>query len=182
VSRIGKKPISIPEKVEVKIDGAKVSVKGPKGSLEKSFIPKGITIARDKGVLNVVPETEERNHRALQGLTRTLINNMIVGVTKGFTRDLEITGVGYRAELTGGKVLTLALGYSHPVVFPLPAGISATVDPKQTKITLAGIDKELLGQTAANLRSKKPPEPYKGKGIKYAEERVRIKEGKAGAS
>jgi ribosomal protein L6P/L9E len=120
VSRIGKKPISIPEKVDVKIDGAKVSVKGPKGSLEKSFIPKGITIARDKGVLNVV--------------------------------------------------------------FPLPAGISATVDPKQTKITLAGIDKELLGQTAANLRSKKPPEPYKGKGIKYAEERVRIKEGKAGAS
>jgi large subunit ribosomal protein L6 len=103
-------------------------------------------------------------------------------VTKGFTRDLEITGVGYRAELTNKTTLTLTLGYSHPVVFPLPEGISATVDPKQTKITLAGIDKELLGQTAANLRSKKPPEPYKGKGIKYAEERVRIKEGKAGAS
>lgn len=181
MSRIGKKPIAIPEKVDVKVDGAKVAVKGPKGSLEKSFIPRGISVTREGTTLKVVPATQERNERALQGLTRTLINNMIVGVTKGFTRELEINGVGYRAEVAG-KVLTLTLGYSHPVVFPLPEGISAAVDAKQTKITLTGIDKELLGQTAANLRAKKPPEPYKGKGIKYAEERIRIKEGKAGAS
>lgn len=184
MSRIGKKPIAIPAKVEVAIDGPKVAVSGPKGKLEKSFIPREVTIKRDGDVLNVIPASQSRQHRALQGLTRTLINNMITGVTQGFTRELEINGVGYRAEASG-KVLTLTLGYSHPVIFPLPEGISATVnvvDPKQTRITLSGIDKELLGQTAANLRAKRPPEPYKGKGIKYVEERIRMKEGKAGAS
>jgi large subunit ribosomal protein L6 len=114
-------------------------------------------------------------------MTRAIINNMVVGVTKGFTRELEINGVGYKAELSG-KVLTLALGFSHPVVFPLPEGITAAVDAKQTRITLSGIDRALLGQTAANLRGKKPPEPYKGKGVKYVEERIRMKEGKAGSS
>jgi large subunit ribosomal protein L6 len=182
MSRIGKKLISLPDKVSVDVKGAKVIVKGPKGTLEKSFVPTGISVKIEGKTLQVVSDSQERLARAKQGMTRALINNMVMGVTNGFTRDLEITGVGYKAELTGKDKLTLALGFSHPVVFPLPAGISAVVDPKQTKITLSGIDRELLGQTAANLRGKKPPEPYKGKGIKYAEERIRMKEGKAGAS
>jgi len=181
MSRIGKMPIEIPDKVKISISGPTVKVEGPKGKLEKSFVPPDVTIEQSGKILNVVPKTQERTHRALQGLTRSLLNNMVLGVTKGFTRELEINGVGYRAEVSG-KVLTMTLGYSHPVVFPLPEGISAAVDAKQVKITLSGIDKELLGQTAANLRAKKPPEPYKGKGIKYAEEKIRRKEGKAGAS
>lgn len=181
MSRIGKKPIALPDKVDVKVDGAKVTVKGPKGTLEKTFIPKGVTLKREGTVLTVVAASEERQARAMQGMTRAIINNMVVGVTKGFTRELEINGVGYKAEMEG-RALKLTVGYSHPVIFPVPEGITATIDAKQTKVTLAGLDRELLGQTAANLRARKPPEPYKGKGIKYAEERIRIKEGKAGAS
>jgi large subunit ribosomal protein L6 len=180
VSRIGKKPIVIPEKVSFSVNDSTVTVKGPKGTLEKRFIPAGISVRNDSGTVHVSTESGERSARSLQGLTRTLISNMFVGVTQGFSRELEINGVGYRAELSG-RVLTLSLGYSHPVVFPLPEGISAVVDAKQTKITLSGIDRELLGQTAANLRAKKAPEPYKGKGVKYAEEKIRRKEGKAGS-
>jgi large subunit ribosomal protein L6 len=183
MSRVGKKPIEIPAKVKVAIQAQTIRVEGPKGKLEKTFIPREVTVKQSGTTLTVSPNGEERTHRALQGMTRAIINNMVVGVTQGFTRELEINGVGYRAEVgQGGKLLTMQLGYSHPVVFPLPEGITAAVDAKQTKITLTGIDRELLGQTAANLRAKKPPEPYKGKGIKYVEERIRMKEGKAGAS
>jgi large subunit ribosomal protein L6 len=182
MSRIGKKIIPLPDKVSVSVTSSKVSVKGPKGTLEKDFIPAGISLKQEGKILQVVTATQERQARATQGMVRAIVNNMVTGVTTGFTRELEINGVGYRAELTGKDKLTLALGFSHPVIFPLPAGITAAVDAKQTRITLTGIDRELLGQTAANLRGKKPPEPYKGKGIKYVEERIRTKEGKAGAS
>jgi len=181
MSRIGKKIIPVPDKVSIAVKDSKVTVKGPKGTLEKDFLPSGITIKQEGKIVQVETASQERTDRAKQGMVRAIVNNMVTGVTKGFVRELEINGVGYRAELTG-KNLTLALGFSHPVIFPLPDGITAAVDAKQTRITLSGIDKALLGQTAANLRGKKPPEPYKSKGVKYVEERIRTKEGKAGAS
>jgi large subunit ribosomal protein L6 len=177
MSRIGKKPIIIPAGVKVALSGRTVKVEGPKGRLERELHDQ-VEIRVEADQIQVIPP-DQRTGGALQGLTRTLVANMVDGVTKGFTRGLEINGVGYRAELKG-TTLNLALGYSHPVEYPLPAGVSAEVE-KQTKITLSGIDKELVGATAAKIRSFRPPEPYKGKGIKYADERILRKAGKAGA-
>ena len=178
MSRIGKKPIIIPAGVKVALNGRTVKVEGPKGRLERELHDQ-VEIRVEADQIQVHPPNQ-RTGGALQGLTRTLVANMVDGVTKGFTRGLEINGVGYRAELKG-TTLNLALGYSHPVEYPLPAGVSAEVE-KQTKITLSGIDKELVGATAAKIRSFRPPEPYKGKGIRYADEQIRHKVGKAFAS
>lgn len=177
MSRIGKKPIIIPAGVKVALNGQTVKVEGPKGRLER-VLHDQVDVRIEADQIAVSPRNPKAGS-SLQGLTRTLVANMVEGVTKGFTRGLEINGVGYRAELKG-TTLNLALGYSHPVEYALPAGVSAEVD-KQTKITLTGIDKELLGATAAKIRSFRPPEPYKGKGIKYADERILRKAGKAGA-
>ena len=177
MSRIGKQPITIPEGVEVKIDGNKVSVKEPKGSLEKEFNPlMNITIENNE-VIVTRPNDEELS-RSLHGLTRTLIHNMIMGVKDEFKKELEINGVGYRVAKQGNN-LNLTLGYSHPVIFEAPAGITFDV-PNQNQIIVRGIDKELVGQTAAVIRTKRLPEVYKGKGIKYADEVIRRKEGKTG--
>ena len=176
MSRIGKKPIVIPAGVKVALNGRAVKVEGPKGRLERELHDQ-VEVSIEADQIQVAPKNLESGS-ALQGLTRTLVANMVEGVTKGFSKSLEINGVGYRAELKG-TVLNLALGYSHPVEYPLPAGVAAEVE-KQTKITLTGIDKELVGATAAKIRSFRPPEPYKGKGIKYADERIVRKAGKTG--
>ncbi len=175
MSRIGKAPVSVPDKVDVKVDGNHVAVKGPLGNIERRF--KGVNIALDGQQVKVTPVDESRTNRALWGLSRTLIQNMVSGVSQGFTRVLEINGVGYRAEVKG-TTLVLTLGHSHPINFELPQGIKAEVE-KQTTVKLSGVDKELLGQTAAKIRSFRPPEPYKGKGVKYKEETIRRKAGKA---
>ena len=177
MSRIGKLPVTLPEKVEAKVVSGLVSVKGPKGEL-KFTLPKRVAVSVDKDEIKVTREGEDREARSLHGLCRSQISNMVHGVSVGFRRELEINGVGYRAELKG-SALHLALGYSHPVVYELPKGISAEVDAKRTKISLLGIDKQLLGNTAAEVRGFRPPEPYRGKGIKYAEETIRRKEGKS---
>lgn len=177
MSRVGKLPITIPDGVEVKIDGNKVSVKGPKGSLEKELNPI-ISVAIDGNTINVTRQNDEALSRSLHGLTRTLINNMIIGVKDEFKKELEINGVGYRVAKQGNN-LNLTLGYSHPVIFEAPAGITFDV-PNPNQIIVRGIDKELVGQTAAVIRTKRLPEVYKGKGIKYADEVIRRKEGKAG--
>ncbi|MCB2187770.1 MAG: 50S ribosomal protein L6 [Deltaproteobacteria bacterium] len=178
MSRVGKKPIEVPSSVEVKIDGQKIEVKGAMGTLSREFHPL-VAIEREEGQLAVKPVDETQKARALWGLSRTLLFNMVTGVSQGFKRVLEINGVGYRAEVTG-NVLKLSLGFSHPVNFELPQGVTASVE-KNTILTLNSIDKELLGQTAATIRAYRPPEPYKGKGVKYAEEVIRRKVGKAGA-
>ena len=177
MSRIGNKPITVPEGVEIKIDGQKVTVKGPKGSLEKEF-HKNMKINLEGNVITVVRPDNEPSNRSLHGLTRTLLNNMIEGTTKGFERKLEVNGVGYRASKKGNNLL-LNLGYSHPVEMEAPEGITFDV-PNPNEIIVKGMDKELVGQTAAVVRTKRPPEVYRGKGIKYAEEHIRRKEGKAG--
>ena len=177
MSRIGNKPITVPQGVEVKIDGQKITVKGPKGSLEKEF-HKNMKINLEDNVITVVRPDDEPENRSLHGLTRTLLNNMIEGTTKGFERKLEVNGVGYRASKKGNNLL-LNLGYSHPVEVEAPEGITFDV-PSQNEIIVKGMDKELVGQTAAVIRTKRPPEVYRGKGIKYAEEVIRRKEGKAG--
>ena len=178
MSRVGKQPISIPSGVSVDYKPPQITVKGGKAELSRSVHPK-VNVRIDGSVITVSPVDETREARALWGLTRSLINNMVVGVSEGFTRVLEVIGVGYRADVQGDN-LHLALGYSHPVDFPLPRGITASVD-KQNRITLQGADKELLGLTAARIRALRKPEPYKGKGIKYAEEVIQRKVGKAGA-
>lgn len=177
MSRVGKQPVALPSGVEVVIDELKIEVKGPKGVLSRELHPL-VVVGKDDSQLTVRPADDSLKARGLWGLFRTLIANMVTGVSTGFTRVLEINGVGYRAE-AAGDTLKLALGFSHPVEFKLPEGISAKVE-KNTTITLSGIDKELLGQTAATIRAFRPPEPYKGKGIKYAEETIRRKVGKAG--
>lgn len=177
MSRIGKKPIEIPAGVKVSLAGENISVQGPKGQLSR-VIPAKVEVSVEADSIAVKRFEGGRVDTSLQGLTRTLIANMVEGVTKGFERVLEINGVGYRAEIKGA-VLNLALGYSHPVEYQLPKGVTAEVE-KQTKITLKGIDKELIGATAAKIRSFRAPEPYKGKGIKYAEERIVRKAGKTG--
>lgn len=176
MSRIGNKEIIVPTGVELNINGNVATVKGPKGTLTKEF-DKHITLNVNENVINVVRESDA--YKALHGLTRTLLSNMIDGVTKGFDRTLEINGVGYKAAKQGNK-LVLTLGYSHPVEFVDGDGITLEV-PSQNTIIVKGIDKEAVGQMAANIRAKRPPEPYKGKGIKYAGEVIRRKEGKAGA-
>ena len=177
MSRIGNKPINVPAGVEIKIDGQKITVKGPKGSLEKEF-HKNMNINIEGNVLTVKRPDNEPANRSLHGLTRTLINNMIIGTTNGFERKLEVNGVGYRASKKGNNLL-LNLGYSHPVEVEAPEGITFDV-PNPNEIIVKGMDKELVGQTAAVIRTKRPPEVYRGKGIKYAEEVIRRKEGKAG--
>lgn len=179
MSRIGKKPISIPAGVKITVDGDVVRAEGPKGRLSQT-VPAGISATLEKDQLLVGRASDARTVRALHGLTRSLIANMVTGVASGFERKLEIVGIGYRAQMQG-KNIQLALGYSHPVVFSLPDGITAEID-RQTAVTLRGADKALLGQTAAKLRGLRKPDPYKGKGIKYADEVIRRKVGKkAGA-
>ena len=177
MSRIGNKPITVPEGVEVKLEGQNITVKGPKGTLSKE-IHNNIKVSIDGNVIKVERPNDEKENRSLHGLTRTLINNMIEGTVKEFERKLEINGVGYRAQKQGTK-LVLTLGYSHPVEMEAPAGITYDV-PNPNTIIVKGIDKEVVGQTAAVIRTKRPPEVYRGKGIKYAEEVIRRKEGKAG--
>lgn len=177
MSRIGRAPITVPSGVEITISGRNVTVKGPKGVLARS-IPGDITVRQEDSTLVVERPDDERHNRALHGLTRSLVNNMVVGVTDGFNKDLEIVGVGYRATAKGPNQLELALGFSHPVVVDAPEGISFEV-PQPTRISVKGIDKELVGQVAANIRKVRKPEPYKGKGVRYAGERVIRKAGKA---
>ena len=176
MSRIGKTPITLPEKVKVSIsDGQKVIVEGPKGKLNWE-LPKAISLATEGTTLTLMRADEERTTRALHGLSRALLNNMVTGVSKGFRKDLEIQGVGFRAAVKGDK-LDLSIGYSHPVLFPIPKEIKVVVTDN-TKISIEGIDKHLVGQVAADIRAFYPPEPYKGKGIRYSDEKVRRKEGK----
>jgi large subunit ribosomal protein L6 len=177
MSRIGKAPIPLPEKVEVTIEGSSVTVKGPRGTLARSFRPE-VQIVQEGNLIRVTRTREERMARSLHGLSRTLLSNMVTGVSQGFTKQLEIIGVGYRAQMQG-KQLVLQLGYSHPVEFMPPDGIEITVE-SNTKITIKGSDKQTVGDTAARIRSFRPPEPYKGKGIRYQGEFVRRKVGKAG--
>ena len=177
MSRIGNKPITVPEGVEVKLDGQHITIKKPKGSLERD-INSNIKVSIDNNIIKVERPNDEPQNRSLHGLTRTLINNMINGVLHEYKRELEINGVGYRAQKKGND-LVMNLGYSHPVEMQAPAGITFDV-PNPNQIIVRGIDKELVGQTAAVIRTKRPPEVYRGKGIKYAEEHIRRKEGKAG--
>jgi large subunit ribosomal protein L6 len=177
MSRIGRMPIPLPSGVEVTQEGSSLRVKGPLGTLERRIHPE-MKLEREDGELRVVRPTDEPRHRALHGLTRTLVNNMVTGVATGFTKNLEISGVGYRAALQGTK-LVLALGYSHPVEVDPPAGIEFRVETP-TRLAVFGADKELVGQTAAYIRAQRKPEPYKGKGIRYAGEQILRKAGKAG--
>jgi large subunit ribosomal protein L6 len=177
MSRIGKSPIPVPSGVDVTVADRSVTVKGPKGTLARR-LPPDISVRQDGDHLVVERPDDEREHRALHGLTRSLVYNMVVGVTDGFSKDLEIVGVGYRATAQGPSKLELALGFSHPVVVDAPDGVTFEV-PAPTRITVRGIDKEIVGQVAANIRKVRKPEPYKGKGVRYAGEVVRRKAGKA---
>ena len=177
MSRIGNKPITVPTGVEVKIEGQHITVKGPKGTLERDVNPE-ITMKLEDGTITFERSSEERLDKSLHGLTRTLVNNMIEGVQKEFTRELQINGVGYRVQKQGNN-LNLSLGYSHPVIYNAPEGISFDV-PNPNTIIVKGINKEQVGQVAAEIRTKRPPEVYRGKGIKYAEEVIRRKVGKTG--
>jgi len=180
MSRVGKLPVKIPEKVKVAVDGQVVKVEGPKGKMSFPFNPT-VKVEVAKGEVLVKRPDDSRLSKGLHGLTRTLVKNAVEGVVKGYERGLEISGVGFKAEVKG-KDIHFTLGFSHPVVFRLPDGITAEVDAKQTKLAIRGVDKHLLGLTAAQIRALRPPEPYKGKGIKYADEIVRRKEGKTGAA
>ena len=175
MSRIGKKPVPVPSGVDVRIQGRDVTVKGPKGQLQRSF--KGVTFEQADGLVTVTPDSMSRTDRSLWGLGRTLLNNMVVGVSEGFTRELEINGVGYRAAVKGNTV-EFNLGYSHPINFPMPDGVKIEVD-KQAMVKVSGVSKQAVGQTAAKIRALRPPEPYKGKGVKYVGEYIRRKVGKA---
>jgi large subunit ribosomal protein L6 len=178
MSRIGKAPIAVPAGVDITVDGRNISVKGPKGTLERE-IPGQITISQDGDTLVCERPNDENRTKAMHGLTRSLVNNMVIGVTDGFTKNLEIVGVGYRAEAQSPNLLRLNLGFSHSVDVKAPEGITFEV-PAQTQVIVSGIDKEVVGQVAANIRSIRKPEPYKGKGVRYAGEKVLRKAGKAG--
>ncbi len=178
MSRIGRMPVVIPAGVDVKIKGSTVKVKGPKGEMVRTFSG-DLAIALEDQMVIVARPSDEARHRALHGMTRALINNMVTGVSAGFERVLEINGVGYRAEMAGADLM-LHVGFSHPVTMKPPSGISFDVDARTRQVKVMGIDKEMVGQVAANIRMVRPPEPYKGKGIKYIEEKVRRKAGKAG--
>ena len=178
MSRIGRMPVVLPDGVKVEIKGSHVRVKGPKGELEHTF-PASMKISIEEGEIKVQRPSDARQHRALHGMTRSLINNMVVGVSDGFEKILEINGVGYRAELSG-KNLVLHVGYSHDVVIEPQEGIAFEVDSRTRQIKVMGYDKQAVGQTAAVIRKVRPPEPYKGKGIKYLDEHIRRKAGKAG--
>jgi large subunit ribosomal protein L6 len=177
MSRIGKNPVTVPSGVTVTLDGNRITVKGPRGELSRD-LPADMKVSQENGSVTVTRPSDEANHKALHGLSRTLIANMVEGVTKGFTKQLDIVGVGYKAE-TRPYGLQLALGFSHPVEYKAPKGIKLTA-PAPTQIIVEGANKEVVGQVAAELRSLRPPEPYKGKGIKYAGEQIRRKAGKAG--
>jgi large subunit ribosomal protein L6 len=179
MSRVGLKPISLPDKVEVDIHGSKVTVKGPRGQLERSFNP-DMQIALEEGVLRVSRPTDHRSHRSLHGLTRALLANMVIGVSEGYSKSLEIVGTGYRAEVQSPTRLVLYLGHSHPIEMDAPEGISFDVPRGGRAVTVSGIDKELVGEIAARIRRQRPPEPYKGKGVRYEGEHVRRKAGKSG--
>lgn len=178
MSRIGRMPVVVPTGVEVKINGSHVKVKGPKGELDQVF-PADIQITQEGKEIHVNRPDDEREHRALHGMTRAIINNMVTGVSTGFQRVLEVNGVGYRAELSG-KNLILHVGFSHPVTITPQPGISFDVDAKTRQVKVSGYDKQVVGQTAADIRKVRPPEPYQGKGIKYLEEKIRRKAGKTG--
>jgi large subunit ribosomal protein L6 len=178
MSRIGKKPIALPKGVTIKIEGNTVAVQGPKGKLDTQ-IPGGIKVEQQDGHLVALRQNDSQ--AALHGLTRALVNNAVEGVTKGWTRELEIVGIGYRAEMKGKGTVVFTLGYSHPIEYPLPSGIDCVVDPKQTRLTVSGIDRQKVGQVAAEMRSLRPPDPYKNKGVRYAGERLKKKVGKTGA-
>jgi large subunit ribosomal protein L6 len=177
MSRIGKAPIAVPSNVDVTIDGRTIAVKGPKGQLSRE-LPGEITVRRDGDVLLVERPDDERQNRAFHGLARALVNNMVVGVTEGYRKQLDIVGVGYRAAAKSTTTLELSLGFSHPVVIDAPEGITFET-PQPTRIDVVGIDKQVVGQVAANIRSMRKPEPYKGKGVRYSGERVTRKAGKA---
>jgi large subunit ribosomal protein L6 len=179
VSRIGRMPIPLPVGVRADIQGNQVTVTGPKGSLARGFHP-DMEIRLEDGQLRVYRPTDQRHHKALHGLTRALLNNMVVGVTQGFQKQLEVQGVGYRVDLQRDGSLLLQLGFSHPVRIAPPEGIQFDVEPRSKVITVSGIDKELVGRVAVEIRAWRPPEPYKGKGIRYVGEHVRHKAGKAG--
>jgi large subunit ribosomal protein L6 len=178
MSRIGKKPIVLPKGVSFSVDGSTVKVKGPKGEVT-NHLPAGIALAQQDGHIVVTRQDESR--RAVHGLVRALVNNAVHGVTTGWTRELEIVGIGYRAELKGKGMVVFTLGYSHPIEYPLPSGIVAAVDPKQTRLTITGIDRQKVGQVAAEMRALRPPDPYKQKGVRYLGERLKKKVGKTGA-
>lgn len=178
MSRVGKMPIAVPKGVQVKISENMIEVSGPKGKLSHNLF-NGITMKIEDDLVIIKRASDQKIHKSLHGLTRTLVANMVVGVTDGFTKELEINGVGYRAQLQG-RNLVFSLGFSHPINFPLPEGIEVEID-KQTKLSVKGIDKNLVGETAAKIRGLKKPEPYKGKGIKYKDEHIRRKVGKTGA-
>jgi len=178
MSRIGKKPIAIPKGVTIKIDGNIVALQGPKGKLETP-LPSGITMEQKDG--NLVAVRENDSQAAVHGLARALVNNAMEGVTKGWQKDLEIVGIGYRAELKGKGIVVFTLGYSHPIEYPLPTGVDVAIDPKQTKLTVSGIDRQKVGQVAAEMRELRPPDPYKNKGVRYAGERLKKKVGKTAA-
>ena len=177
MSRVGKEPIAIPSGVDVALEGRRVVVKGPNGTLAHQA-PEAITVSRDGDTLVVTRPDDERENRALHGLTRSLVHNMVVGVSQGFSRELEIVGVGYRAQAQGPSKLELQVGFSHPVRFEAPEGVTFEV-PQPTRIVVRGADKQLVGQVAADVRKSRPPEPYKGKGIRYSDERVQRKAGKS---
>jgi large subunit ribosomal protein L6 len=178
MSRIGKRPVAVPKGVEIKLSGRHIAVKGPKGQVARD-LPEGVEVKAAADEINVLPPSRPKQTTALQGLTRTLIANMVQGVTDGFKKELDMEGVGYRAAVKGGS-LEILVGFSHPVVFPIPAGITIEVD-KNNRISVKGSDKEKVGQVAADIRAVRPPEPYKGKGIRYAGEYVKRKVGKAGS-
>ena len=178
MSRIGKKPIALPKGVTVKLEGNTVAVQGPKGKLETS-LPVGIKMEQKDGHLVAIRENDSQ--AALHGLARALVNNAVDGVTKGWTKELEIVGIGYRAEMKGKHTVVFTLGYSHPIEYPLPSGIEVTVDPKQTRLTVSGIDRQKVGQVSAEMRGLREPDPYKNKGVRYVGERLKKKVGKTGA-
>ncbi|MGB9029707.1 MAG: 50S ribosomal protein L6 [Acidobacteriaceae bacterium] len=178
MSRIGNKPIGLPQGVKYSVEGSVVTVEGPKGKMEQ-VIPAGIKLETKDGHVHAVRENDSQ--AAIHGLTRALIANAVDGVTKGWTKDLDIVGIGYRAELKGKNTVVFTLGYSHPIEFPLPTGITAAIDPKQTKVTISGIDRQKVGQVAADMRSLRKPDPYKNKGVRYSDERLKKKVGKTGA-
>jgi len=178
MSRIGNKPIPLPAGVKYSVVGDKVIVEGPKGKIEQ-VIPAGIKLETRDGHIHAIRESDR--HAAVHGLTRALVFNAIEGVTKGWSKDLDIVGIGYRAELKGKDTVVFTLGYSHPIEFPLPSGITAAVDSKQTRVTISGIDRQKVGQVAADMRSLRKPDPYKNKGVRYVDEKLKKKAGKAGA-
>jgi len=178
MSRIGKKPIPLPKGVTYAVEGNTVTVQGPKGKVT-THIPGGVTLETKDGVLTIVREDDSK--AAVHGLVRALVNNSVEGVTKGWTKELDIVGIGYRAEMKGKGMVVFTLGFSHPIEYPLPTGIEVAIDPKQTHLTVSGIDRQKVGFVAAEMRSLRPPDPYKNKGVRYSDEKLKKKVGKTGA-